>query len=105
MISHTELAPLPLADAESMDAYAVITGSAPGMVRLAHLCPVKGCGAAILVCDNRVWLNAKPVEPGGPYDPLVMGVMQLGHMMVAAGGDIDGGSGHMMHEHQPPEAG
>lgn len=90
--------PLELAPPETLQDAADDLGVPYGMMRLLRRCP--GCRAAILACDNGVWLDAKPAEETGP---LVMGVMQMGTFSMACSRDGGGGSAHTMHEHQPPE--
>lgn len=98
----TDKEPLELAPTEDLDAYAAAFGLPRDMVRLARKCPE--CDAAILVPDNGVWLDAKPVEGNGNDNPLVMGIMKLGTLNMACSYDAGGGgSAHTMHEHRPPE--
>jgi hypothetical protein len=92
--------PLDLSEAELMLGEAL--GQERGMLELVHRCPE--CQSFVLVCDNNVWLDAVPLEPGH-NDACAMGVMKLGELRLAAGGNIDGGSPHSLHSHQPPEEG
>lgn len=86
-----------LASAEDLEAYALLFGMDPEIVGLSRKCSI--CGEAILVCDNG-WLNAKP----DPNDPTAMfGVMKMGPLYMMAGGAIEGGSMHSVHDHQPDD--
>jgi hypothetical protein len=78
-----------------LDLYAEMLGGEPKMLRRLGRCPV--CGTYILACDNG-WLNAAATDA---KDPLVFGVMQFGPLLMMAAGDIDGGSRHLLHNHQP----
>lgn len=63
-------------------------------LRIVKCCP--DCGAYIIPCDNGVWLDAGV----SANDATAMGIMEIGGMMVAAGGAIDGPR-HEIHSHQP----
>lgn len=74
-----------------------------GQLRVVKRCP--DCDGYIIPCDNGIWLNAK-AEPRGVEnhtDPLAMGIMEMGGLLMAAGGDVQGGSKHRLHDHQPDE--
>lgn len=71
-----------------------------GMIELLKHCPE--CNELILVPDNGVWLDSKPLPAGHDY-PCPMGIMQMGTLRMAAGGDIRGGSEHRLHDHQPED--
>lgn len=83
-----------IASKEDLDAYAEMFGSDKEMVRLVRKC--SECGEAVLVCDNG-WLDAKPTPRG------MCGVLRMGSLTMLASGDLDGGSRHDLHVHQPDE--
>src|SRR5258708_1505468 len=95
--------PIPLGLSEGQLVLSEIFGQERGMVGLIHKCP--HCNQYILVPDNGVWLDAKPLPPGveNHNNPLAMGIMKMGSLRMAAGGDVQGGSKHLIHEHQAPE--
>jgi hypothetical protein len=95
--------PIPLNPSEGELVLAEIFGNERGMMELTHKCG--HCGQYILVADNSIWLDAVPLKPDDEdyNSPLAMGIMKLGPLRMAAGGNIDGGSRHLLHEHQPPE--
>lgn len=64
--------------------------------------PCPECGAQVVTCDNAVRLDPEQVT----YHPIdaPWTIMNLGPMQVAsAGGPSVQGTGHALHEHQPPE--
>jgi len=72
-------------------------------LRMIKRCP--DCEAYIIPCDNNIWLDAK-AQPRGVEnhtDALVMGIIEMGGLMMAGGGDVQGGSKHRLHDHQPDE--
>lgn len=99
----TNASPIAVEFTEAEKTLAEVFGKDRGMVELVRKCPE--CQQFILVPDNGVWLDAKPLEPDNPdYNgPLAMGIMNLGGLRMAAGGNIEGGSHHMIHSHQPDE--
>lgn len=89
---------VPLSEAELQ--LMEVMGGERGMLEL-----IKRCGECedfILVPDNDVWLDIKPLPAGHDY-PCPMGIMQMGSLRMAAGGDLGSGSQHRLHDHQPPE--
>jgi hypothetical protein len=66
-------------------------------LRTVKRCP--DCDAYIIPCDNSVWLDAGRAPAD---DVTAMGIGELGGMMIALGGAVDG-SRHAIHEHQPDE--
>lgn len=78
--------------------YAEMFGVPLELVSRAHYCPT--CREAVLVCDNNIWLDVRPVDDGD------WNLMKLGPLTVAASGgqpEGDPGSKHTLHEHQPRE--
>lgn len=69
-----------------------------GMVDIVHTCPE--CHQLILVCDNG-WLNAQPLAPSHKDYDVACGVTKMGPLTMMVGGAVDGGSRHMVHDHQP----
>lgn len=65
------------------------------VARLRQECP--DCEQDVLECDNGVRLDAK-ADPSGEW-----GLMPLGTMVFAAGGNVGAGSRFNLHAHQPPE--
>lgn len=64
-------------------------------------CP--DCGAQVVACDNRVYLDLPSVEWDGRHAGWT--VMKLGGMEIASNGDPGfDGKAHTLHEHQPPES-
>jgi len=66
-------------------------------LRTVKRCP--DCNAYIIPTDNDIWLDAARAAADAPA---VMGIMELGGMMLAASpAEGEGGSRHTIHEHQP----
>ena len=97
----TTLTPIEIPFTEAEMQLAEIFGKNRGMLELLRRCPE--CSELILVTDNSVWLDAKPVDQENHENPLAMGIMKMGTLSMAAGGDVQGGSKHLLHLHQPEE--
>jgi hypothetical protein len=90
-----------IAPDDALDEYAEIFDADRKLLSITRRCPE--CSEPILACDNG-WLDAKPIA--GPYSehiPGACGVLKLGPFYMLASGDLDGGSQHRLHEHQPEE--
>ena len=92
-------------DVKLTDAEKALIEALPQLFDLDFLKLVKRCSECnkfIIVSDNNIWLDAKPLPVDHDY-PCPMGIMKAGSLRLACGGDIQGSSEHSLHDHQPEE--